>query len=127
MAEYYGGDYLYTTLSTDSAVQAITTAIYNARMIPSDETSAKTVNFYATSPTNPRLEYFEARWSIDCRAPIESDALDLATAVVAAINRKHKTEGTKSYFGVVDILWPIPPANDADVYNVPVQVYIRRR
>jgi len=127
MAEYYGGDYLYTTLSTDAEIQAITTSVYNARMVPPDAPAGKTINFYPVVPMNARGEFFESRWSIDCRAPLESDALDLATAVVAALNRRSYAAGGKTYYGVVDMLGPVPPANDADVYNVPVQLYIRRR
>lgn len=123
----YGGDYIYTILSTDPDVTAITTAIYNARLIPQTEDSTETINFYRSAPFNAALNYFDAVWSIDCRAKSEYEAYDLADKVKDALNRKSATVGSYIYFGTISILPAIPPADDADVYNVPVEISLRRK
>jgi hypothetical protein len=129
VAELYGADYVYQTLSTDAGVLAILGGeyVYCSRMVPKDVTARKTINAYSTLPCNPRSEYFESRWSIDCRADTQEESIDIATAVVDALNRKGKTVNGKNYFGVNEMVGTIPPVNDSDQYNTPVQVYIRRR
>lgn len=123
----YGGDYIYSILSNNSAVTAITTAIYNSRLIPETETSTETINFYRTNSFNAALDYFDAIWSIDCRAKNEYEAYDLAEAVKNALNRKTSTVGGCIYFGTISILPVIPPIDETDVYNVPVEINLRRK
>lgn len=133
----YGGEYIYDVLSNDSAVTAIVgtfavgetdyPAIYNARMVPQTDTNDETINFYRSSNFNAALNYFDATWSIDCRAKSEYEAYDLADAVKDALNRKSAAAGGYIYFGTISILPAIPPADDADVYNVPVEINLRRK
>lgn len=123
----YGGDYIYTILSNDTAVTAITTAIYNARMVPATEESTETINFYRSAPFDAAMTYFDTVWSIDCRAKSEYTAYDLADTVKDALNRKSSAVGGYIYFGTISILPAIPPADDADVYNVPVEINLRRK
>ena len=128
MSDFYGGEYINEILTDDTAVAAlVSTNIFNARMVPSDFNSLKTINFYATLPKSARAEFFESRWSVDCRSDVESESMNIASAVTDALNRVSSTVGSYNYFSVVDILGTIPPADNADVYNTPVQVYIRRR
>jgi len=131
MSEYYGGDYLYTTLNSNAGVIAAlgTTSnhpIFNARMVPPDRTERKTINMYRLDPFDATLEYFVSKWSIDCRADSEYDSQTLSEAVTTALNRVQIVYGGKTYFGTVSILSTIPPVDDTDQYNTSVQIQIRR-
>ena len=128
MSERYGADYIYDVLSNDSSITTIVgSSIYEDTLIPQSDTTQDTINFYRPGPYNPKLEYFENRWSVDCRRPAYGDSLDLATLVKDAFNRNFATVNSKYYFSVVDILPTIPPVNDSDVYNTPVEIYVRRK
>jgi len=127
MSDTLGGDFIYSTLSGDSGVSALTTAIYNARMIPETENSMTTVNFYMVGLYDARQEFFSAEWSVDCRAKEQSTSIALALAVRDAINRKTATVGGYVYHGALQIGGTIPPADAADVYNTPVTLTVRRK
>lgn len=128
MAEYFGGDFIYSTLSTSTALSAlISTNIFNARMVPKDTASLETVNFYPVIPYDPRSEVFASTWSADCRSATDSGALEIARVVVATLNRLSSAVGGYTYFAVTGMGGPIPPADDTDVYNCPVSIILRRR
>jgi len=130
MSEYYGGDYLYAVLNADADVIAAlgTTSnhpVFNARMVPTDRTERKTINMYRIDPYDASLEYFTAKWSIDCRGDAETDSQAIADAVTTALNREHKVTNGKTYYGTVSILSTIPPVDETDQYNTSVQILIR--
>jgi hypothetical protein len=126
--DYKGGDYIYTALSSNSDVTDIVGAsIYNARMIPQTDTSTETINFYQAGTLNLADEYFQLTWSIDCRAATGYKSQELAGIVGDALNRIHYDLGGVMYFGTCSILGMIPPADEADVYNTPIQIILRRR
>jgi len=128
MSEYLGGDYIYNVLSNDATVTGyVGTSIYNARMVPDTDTSAETINFYMTGNFDAALEYGDFTWSIDCRSTEEAGALTIAIAVKDALNREHKSVSGYHYFGTVTILPVIPPVDNVDVYNMPVQLRVTRR
>lgn len=123
-----GGEYIYSVLSNDAAITAIVgTSIYNASMIPETDTSLDTINFFTINPFQGGLEFWQRTWSINCRRKEEFEALDLADLVFTALNRKHIRVGSFDYFCTANILPVIPPANQTDTYNVPVDINIRRR
>ncbi len=126
--DYLGGDYIYSTLSGDSDITAeVGTSIYNARMIPQTDDSAETINFYQAGTLNMTDEYFQLTWSIDCRAATDYTSQKIAGLVTTALNRVNTTVGGKDYFGTISILPTIPPADESDVYNTPVEIIVRRR
>lgn len=128
MAELFGGDYIYSAISSDTDLaELVGTNIFNARLIPSDATGTETINFYITAPVNYALPHFEARWSINCRASIESTALQIADRVAVLINRVFGSVDSHAFYATVSMLAPIPPVDDTDAYNVPVEIYLRRR
>lgn len=127
MSDTLGGDFIYTTLAGDAGVTALTTALYNARMIPDTETSRETINFYPVGNYDARLEYFTIPWSIDCRASTTIGSIAIAVAVRDAINRVTASVGGYVYHGVIQIGGVIPPADEADVYNTPVTITVRRK
>ena len=127
MSDTLGGDYIFEVLSTDAGVGGITDAVYNARMVPAEEPSRTTVNFYRIGTWDSRLDYFQLDWSVDCRAPTDRDSMALAVAVKDALNRRTAEVGGFLYHGAVQVGSPIPPADEADVYNTSVTLTVRRR
>ena len=127
MYDTLGGDYIYQALSNDAGVSGITQAIYNGRLIPKEENNRTTINFYRIGTWDARLEYFQLDWSVDCRAPTGHDSMDLAVAVKDALNRRTTEAGGYEYFGTVQVGSTIPPADEADVYNTPVNLTVRRK
>ena len=128
MAEYYGGEYIYSVLTGDSAVVALVgSSVYNAAMIPQTDTSEKVINFYPVGTLDNSLNYFQLEISVDCRAKTDYEAYEIATAVSSALNRKAVQVGSSVYFGTISILPVIRPADEADSYNVPVQILVRRK
>lgn len=127
MSEFYGGDYIYSIISSNTDITDIVgDSIYNARLVPSTDTSMETINFYRTSATDNSLNYLQAEWSIDCRSSSQTTAFNIALAVVDSLNRVYNTTGGQEYFGVTSLLPTIPPITDQDVFNVPVQLLVRR-
>lgn len=128
MSEFFGSDFLGANMANDSAIVAIVgTSIYSARLIPQTDTTYKTINYYLIGNFDGGLEYFNILWSIDCRSDNENESRQLAYLVFSLFNRYGATEGSYEYFAVCEILPTIPKLNDADVYNTPVQVTLRRR
>ena len=128
MGERYGADFLNSLMKNDTDITDIVgTSIYEGLKVPGDDDSEETINFYRINPFNGGLEYFESRFSIDCRSKSYLTSRDLASNVFTAINREFATVNGKRYFAVCDILTTIPPVNDTDSYNTPVEVYLRRR
>jgi hypothetical protein len=127
VSDTLGGDFIYSVLSNDSGVIAITTAIYNSRMVPETEDDLTTINFYPVGTYDASLTYFQIPWSIDCRAPTSYESLDLALAVRDAMNRETAAVGGFVYHGVIQIGAAIPPLDQADVFNTPVTITVRRK
>lgn len=127
MSDTLGGDFIYSVLSNNAGVTALTTAIYNARMVPQEVTATTTVNFYHLGPYDAAQEYFQVRWSADCRAETNNESLALAIAVRDAINRVTDAVGGYTYHGVVNIGGTIPPIDESDVFNTPVTLTVRRK
>lgn len=127
MTDNLGGDYIYTVLTAAAPVTTlVSTSIYNARLIPETDTSVNTINFYMTGNFDRTFEFDSLRWSINCRSNTDYTAYNIAEAVSNAINRTGETLSGKKYFSTVSILPVIPPVDDADRYNVPVEVLIKR-
>lgn len=127
MAERYGGDMIDEALRVTAITSIVGTSLYEGGKIPDTDTSEDTINYYRSGPYSGRLEYFESRWSVDCRRKTEKNSRDLATIAFGLLNRLNFTVDGKQYFAVCDILTTIPPINTTDVYNSPVSVYLRRK
>ena len=127
MAERYGGDAIYSALNVTAITAIVGTSIYEDLLVPASDNSEDIINYYKTGPYAGGIEYFESRWSVDCRRKSYVGSRDLATLVFNALNREFSTINGKYYFAVCDILTTIPPVNGTDTYNTPVSVYLRRR
>lgn len=123
----FGQVELYSALNVN-AVQVVVDAygsgyaIFNDRVIPADCECQKTINFYMTAPYDPNMEIEYYRYSISCRAQTGNESQVIANAVITAINRVHYT----GYFITCKLLQVIPPMNETDNYNSPVEVLIKK-
>lgn len=99
------------------------TAIFSDALIPQDCTAEKTINFYASAPYSGVVEYSELIYTINCRAKTMKDSQTIAAAVRTAINRVSGID----YYITVDIIPTIPPADDRDNYNTPVEAKLKKR
>lgn len=127
MADQIGGDYIYYMLSNDAAVTGLVSdSIYNARVVPKDDTNTKTVNFYFAGNYNGSLEWGRLPWSASCRAKTDYEALEIAIAVKEALNRENQVVNDLSHYSICTILAVIPPVDESDYYNVPVEILVKR-
>jgi hypothetical protein len=97
--------------------------LFDARAVPEFFTGFKTINFYLVSPISGALEWSEYRYSVNCRAKTDGESRAIAQAVFTALNRADFTD----YHTNCDVLPTIPPADDTDVYNTPVEILLKTR
>ena len=98
-------------------------ALFSESVMPEDFTGQKSVNYYMISSFNGGLEYSEYRYSISCRAATQGEALTIASAVFDALNRSSYGD----YYIVCSVNPVIPPADDTDNFNVPVEIILKTR
>lgn len=133
MSEYYGGDYIYNSLSNDAGIATIVgTDIYNTRIVPEVRPTTgaavglETINFYLVIPPVGAVEIPNITWSIDCRSASEITSIQLANLVFLRLNRVSAMYDGVNYYGIVDVGATLPPADSSDVYNTPVSFTMRR-
>ena len=97
-------------------------SLFSDTQLPEDCTALKTINFYQVGMIDLSLNYVQWTYSVNCRAPTLAEADTIAAAVVAAVNRVSFTD----YFLTCQIGAPITPADDTDVYNVPIEITLKR-
>jgi len=81
----------------------------------------KTINYYRLDPVRGGIRPHFLNYSASCRAYTQYDAETIQDAVFTALNRKRHN---KSFF-VCRKLAIIPPADQADNYNAPVEIMIK--
>ena len=96
-------------------------ALWPEKIAPSNFDGDKYILFYMSSPFNAALEYGRYLYSINCRAKSKKKSQEIAIAVKDEINRRHYTNS----FMTASILETIPPMNDTDNYNTPVEAIIK--
>lgn len=97
--------------------------LFDSRVVPEFFTLNKTINFYLISPYSGALEWNEYIYSVDCRAKTDKESREIAQAVFDKLNRADFTD----YHTYCDILPTIPPEDDNDVFNTPVEVNLKTR
>lgn len=125
-----GLEVTYSALKADTALVALLTTVGGGPAITTDnpepttwEPSYKTCSIYQGGVRDFTLEYMSNTITANCRAGDSSDALEIAGAVVAALNRKSITGGGRFYCRIFP---PIPPSDPVtDSYNVPVEILIK--
>lgn len=122
---------LYTLLNDasittliDSFTVGVTSypAIANDFVIPASWNVEKAINFYRTSPSGPE-NYRQYNYSVNCRARKKSVAESIAAAVETIV---HRGFNDGAYF-TVSVLPTIPPQDETDLYNAPLEVRAKRR
>ena len=131
---------LHTTIYNDATIQSLVSsyvkstvteyAVFNSNLIPSDistdsglknfDVSDTTINHYTVTPQDDSIPLTDLTRSVSCRAYTYEDAETLQTAVSDALNRKRVNDS----FFVCSRLSIIPPADESDNYNAPVEVKI---
>jgi hypothetical protein len=97
-------------------------SIFYSNIIPQDCTG-KTINYYAVTPANGRLEYTDVTYTVNCRSEAFSSARAIAEAVFDTLNR----QGGDGFLCYCSILPVAPPLDDRDNFNCPVEVQIKMR
>lgn len=98
-------------------------ALFNGVVIPQDCKALNTINYYQTGSIDLAASAVIARFSINCRAETEGEAHTIAHAVAAAVNRVSFV----TYYMTVNYGQAIPPADDTDAYNVPLEITFKQR
>lgn len=124
----FGSDLIYTALNQASITDLLDTymtekALFNTPLIPQDFLLSKSINFYMSTPFFGGLEYGDTIYTANCRANKYEDSRAIAEQVRLDINRSN---GVDCFF-VTDVLQTIPPIDDTDNYNTPVEIKLRTR
>lgn len=99
-------------------------AIFDDVIISRDmDVGAKTINFYRTSARPCGVDYEIYNYTINCRAQTQGEAQTIANAVIENINRIVISD----YNIVCTLLAVIPPADERDNYNCPIEAVIKLR
>lgn len=100
-----------------SSIQTDTDAVYEP------EVTDNTINHYTVSPVDGGKPIVLTTHMVVCRAYLETDAVDMQTAVFDALNRVRSAD-EKSFF-VCSKLPVIPPYDKTDNYNAQVEVSVK--
>ncbi|HNX81919.1 MAG TPA: hypothetical protein PKL77_07215 [Candidatus Omnitrophota bacterium] len=101
-------------------------ALFNALIVPTvysfggssvKITAEKTINFYRIAPISTGSEVQRIVFQVNCRAPLLSQAETIGYAVFTQLHRRTYS----GYFIRCKVLAPIPPADNTDTYNQPVE------
>ena len=98
-------------------------ALFSQMIMPSDYTGFKSINFYMTTAYNGGSNFEQYFYTANCRAKTQGEAMTIAKAAFDNINRSHFT----GFYTVCSILPVIPPADDRDTYNIPVEIILKKR
>lgn len=106
-----------TTSLTDGA-----SGIWNDMVLPVGVGAQDTtINYYIVSTIEGGIDYLDADYSVNCRAPSMKDAATLAIAVKSVVDRNATIDGM---FFRVSVLPVIGPQDDTDNYNAPLDVKV---
>lgn len=124
----FGSDSIQSLLYNDSPISTLVgDRIYNELVIPQAVTTMPIINYYIVSPVQGGSEIEEYTWSINCRDETQSGAETLAGLVFELLNRNSHSISGKDYFYRCNQLPVLAPVDREDVFNVPVEIYLRGR
>lgn len=113
-----------TSLLSTYASGLSSKALVPGTLVPEDVAVSETINFYMTSPYDPRKGYHEYTYTVSCRSKLEHTSRAIADAVITAVNELQITSGT---FYVSEVLQTLPPIDSTDLYNTPLTVILKSR
>lgn len=129
----FGSDDLYTALNQtaitdlldDYEVSSTSTmsALFDGMILPQDFTGTESINYYMTTPFNAAADNEIYKYSINCRSADYHSSLTMAYTVKETINRSFGDD----YYIICIVLAPIPPADNTDVYNTPIEATILKK
>lgn len=121
----YNGTLLLNLILADATILAsvdtygATKAIFHDNVVPSNFTGNKSINIYQTSPAQMVAGHDEFRYTASCRGRTFDESLSIARTLITQLNRY-----TKDNKGIKMLLLPgIPPRDDTDNFNTPVEIY----
>ena len=119
---------IYTALNKTSITNLLDSylsgkALFAEALMPESFTGNKSINFYMATSFNGGLEYREYTYSVSCRAQTQGEAQTIAEAVFDEINRTSYGD----YYIVCRVNPVIPPRDERDNYNVPVEITLKTR
>jgi len=125
----FGSSEMYTALNITDITSLLDTyasspALFSDDLLPQDfGADKKSINYYRVGLYDGGLEYSNYSYSINCRAKSKTESETIAQAVKDGINRTSYSD----YFIVVNVLQTIPPIDDTDSYNTPLETTIKGR
>lgn len=124
----FGSDQLYDALNISAITDLLDgfltgKGLFSDNLIPQSFSGTESINFYMVSPYNGGLNYNDYSYSINCRSNTYSGSRAIAEAVKTGINRVSYS----TYYIVLSVLSTIPPQDETDVYNTPIEVTIKSR
>jgi len=126
MVDYIGS--LYTALNVTAITGHLATyagvpALFAESIIPSDCAEFPTINFYQSGIHDGKKEYGHCTYTIACRDPLRSEAERICDLIIDTINRINVFD----YYISCVKLPCVPPQDDTDVFNQPIQTTIMKR
>ena len=126
----YTDTILYNILINDSTLVSLLDsygtdpAIFYDVIIPEDMSGFKTINYYLVEPIDVSAVLIREVYILNCRADSKTSADAIAKQTAELLNRKTLDINT---FSTSKILTTIPPIDNTDVYNTPVEITIKQR
>jgi hypothetical protein len=99
------------------------TALFAESIIPSDCNEFPTINFYQSGIHDGKKEYGHSVYTVACRHPERKEAERIGDLVIDTINRINVFD----YYISCVKLPCVPPMDDTDVFNQPIQTTIMKR
>lgn len=125
----YGSDILYNALNVPAVTDALDTfdgvkTLYDDITLPDDlPIDFTSINFYTAVGFNAADPTTIYNFTANCRHSSHQKSRILAQIVTNVLNRK----GSDNYFFTCTVLPTIPPADNTDNYNTPIEVIIKTR
>ena len=115
---------MWTALNVTGITSLIdTNGLFDGRIIAQSFEGLKTINFYLSGPHSGSLEWNEYIYSVDCRAGTDAESRTIAEAVFNQLSRADFTD----YHTNASVLGTLPPADETDVFNTPVEIILKSR
>ena len=121
---------IYSKLKNDTTLTALLDtlgsdpAIFYANLLPTSFTGDESINFYLVQPKDGHMPYIKEDYSLSCRSASKATSQAIALRAAFTLNR-HSPDSDSFCF--CRILPTIPPEDETDNYNTPVECRITKR
>jgi hypothetical protein len=124
----FGDTEIYTALNVTAITDLIDDynlgpALFDDQVIPQDFEGTASINFYMNAMYNGGLEADQITYTVNCRDIDSTKSRIIAKAVFDTLNRVFYA----NCFMICGVLGTIPPVDDTDNYNTPVEITIKQR